>query len=71
MKRIILAGVLLSSLLTMAQENENVQSGSLPIGLTDAEQANLRDYFSTRSLDRGIETAPGGDIRHSAQFNLF
>ncbi|MDG1429747.1 MAG: agmatine deiminase family protein [Crocinitomicaceae bacterium] len=68
MKRIILAGVLLSSLLTMAQENENVQSGSLPIGLTDAEQANLRDYFSTRSLDRGIETAPGGDIRHSAQW---
>lgn len=68
MKRIILAGVLLSSLLTMAQENENVQSGSLPIGLTDAEQTNLRDYFNTRSLDRGIETAPGGDIRHSAQW---
>jgi agmatine deiminase len=68
MKKFILAGVVFSTFLAVAQENEFVQSGSLPIGLTDAEQANLRDYFSAKNVPRGIESPPGGNIRHSAQW---
>ena len=68
MKKILLTGLLLTSFITVGQENQYVEPGSLPIELTDMERVNMREYFSSRFSDRGTETPPGGNIRHSAQW---
>lgn len=70
MKRLILLGVAFCALFSNAQENQFVQAGSLPKGLTDTERQNMRSYFDNLSTnqERGIETPPGGDIRHAAEW---
>ncbi len=69
MKRTILfLGVILTSLISFAQVNNSNEP--LPKGLSEAEEGMMRSYFSNYHLnnERGIETAPTGDIRTAAEW---
>lgn len=70
MKQLLLtAGILVAGFNCLSQVETDSQNGILPVGLTEDEQRNLSSYYSTYSFgNRGIETAPTGNLRHAAEW---